>query len=357
MGNTESLDLGARVRAFIQLGFPLDALARNQPSPGHACGLTEGEYALFESAISHAGVQNGWFTDEQVRHALGGLSFLLRAEPFQAWLAAYPLLGAQRRERTVGIIMAGNVPFVGFHDLMCVLLAGHRAKVKVSTDDAGLTSAIVALMACMEPALASKVELLQGKLGQVDAIIATGSNNTARYFEHYFAGMPRIVRKSRSSVAVLDGTETDGELDALGEDVFRYFGLGCRNVGKVYIPQHFNLDRLFGAFFRWKDIVHHHKYANNYDYNKAVWLMDQVPMLENGFLLMKEDDGITGPVATLLYERYKDRAELEARLSGMEQSLQCIVGHGQVPFGAAQCPGPGEYADNVDTLQFLLDLP
>jgi hypothetical protein len=281
---------------------------------------------------------------------------MLEAGALDAWLARYPALVEQHEPRTVGIIMAGNVPFVGFHDLLCVLLAGHGAVAKAASDDAGLTPALVRLLACFAPELAARVQWAGGKLGKVDAIIATGSNNTARYFEHYFAGMPRIIRRNRTAVAVLDGSESEAELTGLAQDVFRYFGLGCRNVGKVFIPREFDLDRLFGAFYPWKGVIAHHKYANNYEYNKAVWLLDQVPLLENGFLVLKEDRALHSPLAALYYERYDDRSTVEARLKEEADQLQCIVGHGHLPFGAAQCPGPGDYADHVDTLQFLLEL-
>ncbi|MBX2982908.1 MAG: acyl-CoA reductase [Flavobacteriales bacterium] len=356
MKDTRTPAIATRRSAFEQLGRALGAFAVKSPWPGHSSGLTEDEHTAFEAALFQAHIRNGWFTEEQVRHAAKGLSSMLAGPALETWLARYPELESNHPSKTVGIIMAGNVPFVGFHDLMCVLLSGHRAKVKVASDDAGLTPALLTLLAHFAPELADQVELSTGKLGDVDAIIATGSDNTARYFEHYFGHLPRIVRKSRTSVAVLDGTETEVELAALGEDVFRYFGLGCRNVGKVFIPQSFDLDRLFGAFFPWKGIINHNKYANNYDYNRAVWMLDRAPILENGFLIMKEEQGLTSPVAALYYERYTDASSVDAKLKEVEDKLQCIVGHGYLPFGSGQFPGPGDYADNVDTLKFLLEL-
>ncbi|MBS1944920.1 MAG: acyl-CoA reductase [Bacteroidetes bacterium] len=252
--------------------------------------------------------------------------------------------------------MAGNVPFVGFHDLLCVLLCGHAAVVRTATDDAGLTAALVALLGRFAPELAARVTLAGGRLGAVDALIATGSNNTARYFTHYFGHLPHIIRRNRTSVAVLDGSETAEELAALGGDVFRYFGLGCRNVGMVFIPRSFHLDRLFGAFFPWKDIILHHKYANNYDYNRAVWMLDRAPITENGFLVMKEETALESPVAALYYTRYDQLSAVEQRLAADAGRIQCIVGHGHLPFGTAQLPGPAEYADKVDTMAFLLAL-
>ncbi len=348
--------LAARLSAFGQLGHVLGLFGRNVPWPGHSCGATEEEYTAFNSALVRARALNGWFTEEEARHAATALSSMLEPQALQRWSGRYPRLGEAHQERTVGIIMAGNIPFVGFHDLLCVLISGHRAVVKTASDDAGLTPAILQLLACFSPELAARVQVVPGKLGGVDALIATGSNNTARYFEHYFADMPRIVRKGRTSVAVLDGTETPEELAVLGEDVFRYFGLGCRNVGKVFIPQGFDLNRLFAAFFPWKGIINHNKYANNYDYNKAVWLLDRAPITENGFLIMKEDAALNSPVASLYYQHYEDRSVVEARLKEEEQRLQCIIGHGHLPFGSSQFPGPGEYADNVDTMRFLREL-
>lgn len=324
--------------------------------PGHACGLTEAEYNAFDGVVCSAHVRNGWYTEANVRHALGALADLLVPSALSAWTDAYPALALEGRSRVVGIIMAGNIPLVGFHDLLCVLLCGHQARVKCASDDAGLTPAAVGLLQLIAPDLAAQVSIPAGKLGEVEALIATGSNNTARYFEHYFGHLPRIVRKGRTSVAVLDGTETEAELAALGEDVFRYFGLGCRNVSKVYLPQAFDLDRLFAALFPWKDIILHGKYANNYDYNKAIWLMERVPITENGFLLLKEDPAIASPVAALYYERYADRTVVEAAIQEQAQAIQCVVGHGHIPFGQAQCPGPGDYADGVDTLRFLIGL-
>lgn len=345
-----------RSEVFSQLGRALASFASKAPWPGHSIGLTEAEYAAFDAAIEAAHVRNAWFTAAEVRHALGALAAMLTPADMGEWLGAYPALGAERHMRTVGIITAGNIPFVGFHDLLCVLLCGHSARVKLSSDDAGLTPALITLLAGLDPELARHAGLVAGKLGPVDAVIATGSNNTARYFAHYFGHVPRIIRKSRNGVAVLDGTETMDELAALGQDVFRYYGLGCRNVGKVFLPMDFDLDRLFRAFFPWADIIRHHKYANNYEYNRAVWMLDRVPITENGFLLMKEDNALASPVAALYYERYADRVVVEARLTEQREQVQCIVGHGHLPFGTAQQPGPGEYADGVDTMEFLLAL-
>jgi hypothetical protein len=240
--------------------------------------------------------------------------------------------------------------------VLCVLLSGHRARIKCSSDDAELIPATIALLEIFAPGIVGQAMVTDGKLTDIDAVIATGSTNTSRYFEHYFGHLPRIVRKGRVSVAVLDGNETEAELQGLGEDLFRYFGLGCRNVSKLYVPRDYDLDRVFRAIFPWQEIVNHHKYANNYDYNRAIWLLDQAPILENGFVVFKEETALSSPVAAVYYERYDERSAVNRVLEELADRIQCVVGHGHVPFGAAQCPGPGEYADGVDTLRFLLDL-
>lgn len=346
-----------RIAGLVRVGAVCAEVGAGRPWPGHACGLTREEYDAFVHTVEAARHRNGWFTAENVRHALSAWGALLTTAELQAWTAAYPDLARNDRPvRTVGLILAGNIPLVGLHDLVCVLLSGHRARVKASSEDAGLTQGVLDLLRLLAPEAAARVELVADKLGAVDAVIATGSDNTARYFQHYFGHLPLVVRRNRTSVAVLDGTETPTELAALGEDVFRYFGLGCRNVGKVFLPADFDLDRLFGAIFPWKDIVLHGKYANNYDYHKALWLLDGVPLLENGFLLVKEDVALHSPVGALFVERYIDRAAVDQRLGAEAARIQCVVGHGQVAFGQAQAPGLTDYADGVDTMAFLLSL-
>ncbi|MCB0792151.1 MAG: acyl-CoA reductase [Flavobacteriales bacterium] len=343
--------------AVVRAGHVCGLLAEGHAWPGHACGLVEEEYAQFDRVVRNAHTLNGWFVEEEVRHALGGLSEMLAADRVDRWLQAYPTLAeGPAVSRLVGVVMAGNVPFVGFHDLLCVLLSGHRARVKCSAQDAGLTPALLRMAVAFLPELTERVAIVQDKLGRVDALIATGSDNTARYFHHYFADVPRIVRRNRVSVALLDGTETDAELAALGEDIFRYFGLGCRNVSKIFVPHDLDLDRFFKAIYPWNAIIHHAKYANNYDYHRALWLLEGQAFLENGFLLLKEEKALTSPVGSVYYERYRDAKEVEETLVALTASVQCRVGHGHVPFGRAQYPGPESYADGVDTLAFLKGL-
>lgn len=350
-------DLNQRIGALTQLGAVLRSIGSSEPWPGHGIGLSQAEYEALDGAVVRAKQHNGWAVEAEVRHAMRAFGDALQDGSILAWTARYPELVHRRaNERAVGLVLAGNIPLVGLHDVLSVWVSGHRARVKCSSQEPELIPLLVGVLDHFMPGTAQRIVFAKDKLGEVDAVIATGSDNTARYFEHYFGHLPRIVRRSRVSVALLDGTETDEELAALGEDVFRYFGLGCRNVSKVLLPRDFDLDRLFNAFYPLKDIIQHNKYANNYDYTRALWLLDRVDFLENGFLLLKEDAALASPVASLFYERYDDAEAARAYLDERIEKIQCVVGHGRVPFGQAQHPALWDYADGVDTIDFLLRL-
>lgn len=347
--------LQERIAALVQLGAVCRELGAARSWPGHAIGLAEDEYDVLDATIRRAHQFNGWSTEENVRFALNAWGDVLTDQSLHAWLRNHP--GSGNVDRAVGLILAGNVPLVGLHDVICVFLSGHRSSIKLSSQEPEIIPSLVTALEHFLPGTAKRLAVTTGKLAKVDAVIATGSDNTARYFEHYFGHLPRIIRKSRVSVAVLDGKETDAQLAALGEDVFRYFGLGCRNVSKVLLPRDFDLDRLFGGFFPWKDIVHHNKYGNNYDYTRALWMLDRVPFVENGFLLMKEDEALASPVAALHYQRFDKPRDAEEYLAANAKKIQCVVRReGGVPFGQAQRPGLADYADGVDTLRFLSEL-
>ncbi len=353
----QETNLAERKAALAQLGRVMALVGQDAPWPGHGCGLAEEEYVQLDGTVRRAHLANGWFTEENVRHAFASWAQALEPTSIDNWLSAYPELEKPRQvARTIGLVLAGNIPLVGLHDVLCVWLSGHVAKVKCSTQDPALIPALFNVLDKFLAGTSGQVQFLSEKLGAVDAVIATGSNNTARYFEHYFGHLPRIVRKSRVSVAVLDGSETPAELAALGEDIFRYFGLGCRNVSKLYVPQAFELDRFFEAIYPWNAIVNHNKYGNNYDYTRALWLLDGVKFLENGFMLLREEAALASPVSAVHYERYTERAAIVATIEAEAGSIQCVVGHGHLPFGSAQQPGLGDYADGVDSLRFLLDL-
>lgn len=305
------------------------------------------------AVASHA---NGWFTPDNVRFALEVWREALTSDAVEAWLEQLPEQRGDGAPRNVGIITAGNIPLVGMHDLICGVVSGHRVQLKPSRDDAGLTRALLSGWSAASPGIGEQVAIAEAALKGFDAVIATGSRNSGRYFKHYFGKGPHIIRGQRTSVAVLDGTESHEELQALTEDIFRYFGLGCRNVTQVFIPEDFDLDRLFAAFVDWEHLANHHRYHNNYTYHKALWLMEAVDLLENGFVLLKEDPAWVSPVGALHYQRYKDAAEVEARIGSGREEIQCRVGKGGLPFGKAQHPGLADYADGVDTMDFLLGL-
>ena len=351
-----SIDLSQRMAALAQLGLIMAALGRSEPWPGHSSGATKEEFDRIDLAIKRASQYNGWATEENVRHAFKVWGETLDRDRIKAWLDRYPQLGEDRPSKKIGLVLAGNVPLVGLHDVISVWLSGHSATVKCSSQEPELIPALMRLLHELAPGTLEQIAITHGKLGPIDAVIATGSNNTARYFEHYFGHLPRIVRKSRVSVAVFDGSETKAEIEALGEDVFRYFGLGCRNVSKLFLPADFDLDRIFEGIYSHNAVIQHNKYGNNYDYTRALWLLDQVPFLENGFMLLKEDRALASPVSAVFYERYSDREKLAERLKEEESSIQCIVGHGHVPFGKAQMPSLTDYADGVDTMEFLIGL-
>ncbi len=256
--------------------------------------------------------------------------------------------------------MAGNIPLVGFHDFISVIISGHNVVVKQSSNDKLLLPILADYLIALDSEYKDKITFTTGRLESFDAVIATGSNNTSRYFEYYFANKPSIIRKNRNSVAILTGKETEEQLKALGEDIFRYFGLGCRNVSKLYVPENYDFDSFYKAMYSWNELMNHAKYANNYDYNKAVYLMSEFKMLDNGFLVLKEDESFGSPIATIFWESYSDLDSLKTTLQNNKENLQCIVADGlldtEVKFGETQHPQLWDYADNVDILSFLTDL-
>ena len=313
----------------------------------------------FNDIFDKAEQQNSWFTRANVIFAFKSWSEALSENNVQQWLSQYQLPQTTSPKKIL-IIMAGNLPLVGFHDLLCVLVAGHKAIVKLSSDDGVLLPYLIKQIRAFAPEWAEAVAFTDDKVTEYDAVIATGSDNTARYFEYYFGKKPHIIRKNRHSVAVLTGEETPEELQDLGKDIFLYYGLGCRSVSKLFVPQGYDFDLLFQAIYPYKDIIEEQKYANNYDYNKAVYLMSLYKLLENGFLLLKEDEHYGSPIATLFYEYYTNKETLKKKLATDREKIQCVVGHnfidGEIPFGQTQTPKLWDYADGVNTLTFLLNL-
>jgi len=352
------MHLALRLEAFVKLGKFLRAFCDFPKGDPTADPQEQEWHGQFSDAVERAHQQNKWFTQENTLYAFEQWAELLQERKLTAWLSPYAI--KETKEKTVALIMAGNIPLVGFHDLLCVLLTGHRALVKLSGNDEVLLPLLVSYLGHVDESLKHNVIFTKEKLKDFDAVIATGSNNTARYFEYYFSKKPHIIRKNRNSVAVLIGSETQEELTALGEDIFRYFGLGCRSVSKIYLPKDYDLAIFFKAIYPYHDVIHHHKYANNYDYNKAVYLMSEFKIRDNGFLVLKEDTSLASPIASLFYEVYDSKEVLKSTLQAKHGEIQCIVSRNfvanEISFGDTQKPTLTDYADGVDTVAFLLGL-
>ncbi|MFT5436144.1 MAG: hypothetical protein ACI840_000787 [Ulvibacter sp.] len=363
------MQLQERINAFVQLGKFLGQFSCSSAkasdgapaeSPAKRSGILhndtfyEGMLLQLEAAKNH----NGWFTPDNLSFACHSWSEALSEANIQKWVSTYNFnLVAPKR---VAIIMAGNIPLVGFHDFLSVLISGHKVVVKLSSNDRQLLPFLTKYLTAIAPQLDGSISFTENRLQDFDAVIATGSNNTGRYFNHYFGKYPHIIRKNRNSIAVLTGNETKEQMEALADDIFRYFGLGCRNVSKLYIPTDFNKDLFFNGMFSWQRIINNNKYINNYDYNKAVYLMSNFDLLDNEFMLLKEDEGYSSPISVVFYENYSSLDSIEQKLEQDANEIQCIVStaglKNEIPFGKAQSPALWDYADNEDTIKFLLEL-
>lgn len=352
------MHLQQRINAFVKLGHFLGQFNNSGIEKKDAIPYNELFFEGFEDQIQLAYEHNKWFNKENVLFALEGWSNQLIESNINQWISKYNFNSV--KPKNVAIVMAGNIPLVGFHDFMCVLISGHHVVVKQSSNDKHLLPYLTKYLEYIEPEFKGTITFTEDRLHNFDAVIATGSDNTARYFEFYFKGKPSIIRKNRNSVAILTGQETEEQLLGLSEDVFRYYGLGCRNVSKLFVPKDYNFEKFFNAMFHWNPIIHQNKYANNYDYNKAVYLMSEFEMLENGFLMIKEDESYGSPIATLFYEYYDSVEKLKTKLKKDEDKIQCVVADGilenNVAFGQTQLPMLWDYADNVDTITFLLKI-
>ncbi|MFQ5447177.1 MAG: acyl-CoA reductase, partial [Saprospiraceae bacterium] len=314
-----------------------------------------------QAVIHRTQFNNPWFTKENQERAIQAIAReFLQKEKLEAWARRYDVDVTGPR-RKVGLIMAGNIPLVGFHDVVCTFVAGHKAVIKLSEKDQFLLPYLLKLMEEINPASAAYFHIAE-RLKGFEAVIATGSNNTARYFEAYFGKYPHIIRKNRNSVAVLDGLESDDELLALGRDVFRFFGLGCRNVSKLYLPKGYDFNRLMERLHDFREIIRHDKYKNNFDYNFALVTMNRTPFLNNGCIVLAEDPAIASRIAVLNYEYYEDKTALLNELQARAGEVQCVVSGGRifdhptVPFGKTQEPQLDDYPDGVDVMEFLMKI-
>ena len=330
------------------------------------------EAILNEDLLKSAEAHNGWFTKDSVVTAMSNHASMLSSGSVSAWFDENGIddSSLESNGKTLGLITAGNIPLVGWHDMLCGLVCGFNISVKASRDDQILPRAVVSKLEEINPELKSRITFLEGKLGEVDAVIATGSANTARYFELYFSHLPHVFRSQRTGVAVLDGNESDEDLCKLGDDMFTHFGLGCRSTTKIFLPEGFDIDRCFAQWVKWGEIGNHNKYANNYDYHKAIWLLNGEDLLENGFLLVKKDSGWVSPVGTIFVEFYNDLDSITTRIADYAEGIQVVTTRknwgdflkilnsksSELPihkFGLAQCPKVDDYADRVNTVKFL----
>jgi hypothetical protein len=341
------------IALFVQLGKVCGELGNRNDCKSFEIGVTSEEFEKLEYIVNRQFVFNGWFTKENVERSLLDWSNLLTEVKMNNWLANYTV---SENRKSVGVIMAGNIPLVGFHDLASVIFSGNVAVCKMSSEDNTLLPALLEMMVKWNPDFINHFRLTAGKIGEINALIATGSNNSVQHFEQYFGHLPHIFRRNRTSVAILTGLETFEEREALGADIFTYYGLGCRNVSHLLLPENYDIDLFFKGIFNFKDVVFNKKYGNNYDYNKAIFLMNKFNLLDNNFVLLRETEDLHSPLAMVHHHVYKSQTDIDAYLNQNKDSIQAIIGHGYLPFGTAQAPAWEDYADGIDTMDWLIKL-
>ena len=294
--------------------------------------------------------RNGWFDEGSVKSSLSAIRGWLYPAPLNKFIEKYPF---HSFDTSLALILAGNIPLVGFHDVLCGLLSGYKLQIKMSSEDKTLLPVLIAALCERDPNYAEIIILNPPRLAQFDAVIGTGSDSTLLHLSSYFRNKPHLLRGNRTSIAVLDGKESDEDLNGLAKDLFLYYGRGCRNVTHLMVPSGYNFDRFFNAIFQFKEIIQNKKYGNNYEYNRAVFLLSQQAFLENGFVLLVESESLHPPLATLYYHTYSSAEEVTRYLSDHSEQIQCVVGQNATPFGSTQCPTLEDFADNINTLSFL----
>ncbi len=344
-----------RIQAFVKLGTFLSQFNRKEIHQKENIEFNDLFFDGFKHQLKVAGEKNTWFTKENLLFSCESWANALTLENIHKWIEKEDLNTGSSKK--VAIIMAGNIPLVGFHDFIAVLISGHSVLVKLSSNDKHLLPFLAKYLEYVNTDFKDTIEFTDKKLTGFDAVIATGSNNTARYFEYYFKNKPSIIRKNRNSVAVITGKETEEDYMNLSEDIFCYFGLGCRSVSKLFVPRNYNFDPFFKGMFHKQEIINNFKYANNYDYNKAVYLMSEFDLLENGFLMIKEDTSYSSPISSVFYEYYDKEEDLKIKLFEDREKIQCVVAknfiENEIAFGETQQPNLWDYADGVNTLDFL----
>ncbi len=353
------MNLQQRIDAFVKLGDFFKQFSTAQINKTDNSEFNTKLFDAFKMQIERSKEFNGWFTEENVLKSIESWSASLCSDNLHKWTSKYNF-DILENPKNIAIIMAGNIPLVGFHDFLSVLICGHSVVVKLSSNDKYLLPLVGKFLESYDSYFKNKITFTEEKLTGFDAVIATGSDNTSRYFEYYFGKYPNIIRKNRNAVGILTGKETNEELELLGNDIFQYFGLGCRSVSKLFVPKNYNFDLLFTALYKFNAIINYKKYENNYDYNKTIYLMSLFDILENGFVMLKEDANYASPIATIFYEYYDSFESLLSKLHAERDQIQCVVSNENVvdfvKFGQSQHPKLWNYADGVDTIDFLLKI-
>ena len=345
------MNLNNRITLFVKLGrFFSDYINNN---------LESMERNKFDKAINESILHNSFFSKKNILKSLLSWSNVLTKKSIDNFISNY-FIKIKKREKKIAIIMAGNIPLVGFHDFFCVILSGNFAIIKLSSKDSHLFKFILSFLVKENPDFRTKFYVVENKLKILDAVIATGNNISANQFELYFKKYPKIIRRNRHSIAILNGNETKKEIELLANDIFYYYGLGCRNVSKIFIPNNYNLDILFKSFVLWNEVINKNSYANNYNYYRAIYLLNKEVFFDNGFVLLKESEKIGSPVGTIYFEYYKSDNQIKEMIKKNNEKIQCIVSNNNYPktikFGETQMPNLNDFADDIDTFNFLLKL-
>jgi|AntAceMinimDraft_17_1070374.scaffolds.fasta_scaffold66538_1 hypothetical protein len=357
------MNIQKRINAFVKLGIIISFKKTYNYNKIDKNIINKKYFDLLNKAIKESYLHNRWFTEDNIRNAINAISESLSENNISKWANRYlKKLSEVNNPKIVGVVMAGNLPIVGFHDFFCVLMSGNKFLGKLSSKDKYLLPAIADILIKIEPKFNDYIKLTEDILNSFDAIIATGSDNTSRYFEYYFDKYPNIIRRNRNGIAVITGKETEKELEALGKDIFLYFGLGCRNVSKLFVPQDYNFNIFFKSIEKYKHIAEHYKYYNNYIYNKTIYIITKTKFFDNDFLLLKKEISISSPISVLYYEYYSDKKMLKKQLNLNSEKIQCIVTGDiffdkAIPFGTSQSPQLWDYADEINTMDFLMKLP
>lgn len=339
-----------RISAFVQLGEKLSQFLQ-KPT---IFDVEDNDFKPLANACLRSSQKNGWFTEDEIRRAIQGIVFLLESEKLESWTKSYDF--SSTAAKTIATIFAGNIPAVGFHDWLSVLISGNKVLAKLSSQDEYLIPAFSDILIEIEPRFSDFIEFAKTKMENIDAFIGTGSNNSARYFKYYFGKYPHIIRKNRSSVAIVKNDISKEDLSEMGKDLFYYYGLGCRNVTKIYFEKGFQLNRFFEAIIDFGYVIDNNKYGNNYIYNKTLFLMNSEKILDNNFVILRPGPELNSQVGVINYEFFENEDNLRSELKSQETQIQAIISTKDIGFGKAQTPYLTDYADGINTLNFLANL-